>query len=42
MEYKLTLEEAQRVVNYLAEFPYKEVADIIDHIKSQDKESKSK
>ena len=42
MEYKLTLEQAQRVVNYLAEFPYKEVADIIEALKKQDKEVKSK
>jgi hypothetical protein len=35
MEFKLTLEEAQRIVNYLSEYPYKEVADIIDNIKKQ-------
>lgn len=40
MEYKLPTEMAQRVVNYLAEFPYKEVYDIIEHIKSQDKKEK--
>ena len=40
MEYKLTAEQAQRVVNYLAEFPYKEVYDIIEAIRSQNKEDK--
>lgn len=35
MEYKVTEEMAQRIVIYLAEFPYKEVADIIDYFKEQ-------
>lgn len=40
MEYKLTAEQAQRVVNYLSEFPFKEVYDIIEAIRSQNKEDK--
>ena len=40
MEYKLNANMAQRVVNYLAEFPYKEVYDIIECIKSQNVKEK--
>lgn len=35
MEYKLNQEQAQRVVNLLAQFPYKDVYDIIESIKEQ-------
>ena len=37
MEYKITEEMAQRILIYLGEFPYKEVADIIDYLKEQSK-----
>lgn len=37
MEFKLTPEQAQRVATYLGEFPYKEVADIVDSLKEQGK-----
>lgn len=35
MEYKIAEEMAQRIAIYLSEFPYKEVADIIDYLKEQ-------
>lgn len=41
MEFKLTPEQAQRVAQYLGEFPYKEVADIVDSLKEQGKTAKN-
>ena len=39
MNFKINLEMVQRIINYLAEFPYKDVYDIIDNLKEQAKKS---